>query len=216
MEEVNTGEKRKQTRGEEIANAISHGVGLLGAIASIPILITFSSHDKDQMDMAGAMVFAVSMVLLYLASTMYHALPEGKYKRIFQVMDHTAIFLLIAGTYTPFTIGILRGPWGWFLFSLIWVVAITGIYLEITGKLKSRKSSNILYLAMGWSGILMIKPLIMNMQAQGLIWLALGGLFYSFGVFFYAKDRKSYFHFVWHFFVLGGSLSHFFAVLWYA
>ena len=209
-------EKCKQSRGEEIANAISHGVGLIGAIASIPILITFSGPDKDRTDMAGAIVFAVSMVLLYLASTVYHALPEGKYKRIFQVMDHTAIFLLIAGTYTPFTIGILRGPWGWFLFSLIWVVAITGIYLEITGKLKSRKSSNILYLAMGWSGILMIKPLIMNMPAQGLIWLALGGLFYSFGVFFYAKDRKSYFHFVWHFFVLGGSLSHFFAVLWYA
>jgi len=216
MIEAKTSEKRKQTTGEEIANSISHGVGLLGAIAAIPVLIIFLKPGKDNIDLAGVLVFAISLVLLYLASTMYHALPEGKAKRVFQIMDHTAIFLLIAGTYTPFALSTLRGPWGWSLFGLIWLLAIIGIGLELGGKFKSGKYSNILYLAMGWTGVLVIKPLITNMPTQGLMWLALGGLFYTIGVFFYAKDRKRYFHFVWHFFVLAGSVSHFFAVLWYA
>jgi hemolysin III len=216
MEEAKTLQKRKQTTGEEIANSISHGVGLLGAIAAIPILVIFLDSGKDSIDLAGVLVFAISMVLLYLASTMYHALPSGKTKRVFQIMDHTAIFILIAGTYTPFALSTLRGPWGWSLFGLIWILAIIGIGLELAGKFKSGKYSNILYLAMGWAGVLVIKPLINNMPTQGLIWLAIGGLFYTFGVYFYAKDRKRYFHFVWHFFVLAGSVSHFFAVLWYA
>ena len=182
MGKVKAAEKRKQTTGEEIANSISHGVGLIGAIASIPILIIFLESGKDNIDLAGVLVFAVSMVMLYLASTMYHALPEGKAKRVFQIMDHTAIFLLIAGTYTPFALSTLRGSWGWSLFGLIWLLAIIGIGLELGGKFKSGKYSNILYLTMGWAGVLVIKPLIANMPTQGLMWLALGGLFYTFGV----------------------------------
>jgi len=208
--------KRSQSTGEEIANAISHGLGALGSIAAVPILIIFQKDDHDTIDLVAALVFAVSMMLLYLASTLYHALPEGRGKRVFQTLDHTAIFLLIAGTYTPFALGILRGPWGWSLFGLIWGLAISGIVLEVTGKLKSGKISNTLYLAMGWSALLVVKPLILNMALPGLMLLLGGGISYSLGVYFYAKDQKSYFHFVWHIFVVGGSVSHFLAILWYA
>jgi len=216
MAKAGSANKRPQTSGEEIANSISHGLVFLLIIVGLPVLIIYSINNKDVYDIIGASIFGLSLILLYSASTTYHILPAGSLKNTFQKLDHSAIFILIAGTYTPFALGVLRGSWGWSLFGLVWAIAITGIILELSGRLKHGKISNFLYLGMGWSVVLVIKPLITNMSGQGLFWLALGGLFYSGGVYFYARDRKKYFHFIWHLFVAAGSLCHYFAVLFYA
>jgi hemolysin III len=156
------------------------------------------------------------MILLYLASTLYHAFPEGKTKRIFQVLDHNAIYLLIAGTYTPFTLGVLSGTWGWVLFGLVWGLAVLGLVLKSFGRLAHPFASMALYLAMGWLVLLAIEPLWLNVPAWGLFWLIAGGVFYTTGVAFFAAEQLRYGHFVWHTFVVAGTACHFNAVLWYA
>ena len=164
----------------------------------------------------GASVFAATVVLLYLASTLYHALPRNRAKRVFQVIDHGAIFLLIAGTYTPFTLGVLRGAWGWTLFGLVWGLAAVGIVLKAVGRLRHRTLSTLLYLGMGWFILIAIHPLWLRVPLSGLLWLLLGGIAYTAGLAFFAAKGVRYSHFVWHVFVLAGTACHFFAVLWYA
>jgi len=208
--------EREQTRGEEIANSVSHGVGFLAAVAASPVLIFSAVQRGSSAGIAGASVFAFTMVLLYITSALYHTLARNKVKRVFQLLDHGAIFLLIAGTYTPFTLGVLRGAWGWTLFGIVWGIAAAGVVLKSIGGVRYQKLSTILYLAMGWIIIIAVKPLYLNMPPWGLFWLLAGGLVYTAGVGFYAANRIRYAHFIWHLFVIAGTACHFIAVLKYA
>lgn len=207
--------KRDQTLGEEIANSISHGVGFLAAVAVTPVLIV-KALPAGAASIVGASIFGATMMVLYLASTLYHAFPQSRTKRVFKIFDHGAIFLLIAGTYTPFTLGVLQGAWGWTLFGIVWSLAILGVVLKSTAGAGSGKLSTALYLAMGWLAVLAVKPLWLNMPAWGLIWLLAGGVMYSAGVLFFMADKIRYTHFVWHLFVLAGTACHVIAVLGYA
>jgi hemolysin III len=165
----------------------------------------------------GASVFAATMLLLYLTSTLYHALPRNRAKSVFQVLDHGAIFLLIAGTYTPFTLGVLRGPWGWTLFGIVWGLAFAGVVLKAISGVRFPTLSTLLYLAMGWLALIAVKPLWLHVPAWGLFWLLAGGFAYTVGVFFFVvDDRFRYSHFIWHLFVVAGTACHFVAVLWYS
>ncbi len=207
---------REQTLGEEIANSVSHGVGALAAIAITPILI-LKAIPKGTAAITGVSIFGATMIILYLASTLYHAFPKSRTKRVFQIFDHSAIFLLIAGTYTPFTLSVLPGMWGWTLFGIIWTLAIAGVVLKSVRNVKTSKLSTALYVGMGWLAVFAIKPLYDHMPAWGLLWLLAGGLTYSIGVIFFAYDHSyKYNHFVWHLFVLGGTACHVVAVLVYA
>ena len=208
--------ERTQTRGEEIANSVSHGVGFLAAVAASPVLIFSAVQHGSSAGIVGASVFAFTMLLLYITSTLYHTLARNKAKRVFQVLDHGAIFLLIAGTYTPFTLGVLRGAWGWTLFGIVWGIAVVGVVLKSIGGVRYQKLSTILYLAMGWIIIIAVKPLYLNMPSWGLFWLLAGGAAYTAGVGFYAAKRIRYAHFIWHLFVIAGTACHFIAVLRYA
>ena len=208
---------RSQTVWEERANAISHGLGFVAAVAGAPLLIVSAMHAGGAAGVVGASVFAVTSILLYLTSAVYHALPEGRAKRLFKLLDHSAIYLLIAGSYTPFTLGVLRGPLGWTLFGIIWGLALGGIIVKSVGGMSSNRVSTFLYLAMGWLVLIAIKPLLTSMPLAGFLWLAAGGVAYSAGVFFYATDQKYRFaHFIWHLFVIAGTGCHFVAVWRYA
>ncbi len=206
---------RNQSIGEEIANSISHGIGFLGAVAVTPILIV-GAIPKGNLAVVGVSIFGGTMMLLYLSSTLYHAFTHIKTKKVFNIFDHGAIFLLIAGTYTPFTLGVLRGVWGWTLLVVVWVLAILGVVLKSTAGATSGKLSTTLYLAMGWLAVFAIKPFWLNMPAAGLVWLLAGGLMYSLGVVFFVAERIRYHHFIWHLFVMGGTACHVVAVLKYA
>jgi hemolysin III len=208
--------KRNQSPGEETANSLSHGIGLVAALAATPYLLRQVSEHSNTTFLVGASVFAASMVLLYLASTLYHALPGGKAKRVFRVIEHSAIYVLIAGTYTPFTLGVLRGVWGWTMLLLIWGLAVTGVMLKAFSRLSHPVASTGLYLLMGWLMVIAAYPLYVRMESAGLVWLVAGGLAYTVGVVFFALDsRLRYSHFVWHLFVLAGTTCHYFALLWY-
>ena len=207
---------RAQSFGEEIANSASHGVGLAASVVAAPFLIYAAAHRGDAAGIVGASVFSGSMILLYLFSTLYHALPCPSAKSVFRVLDHAAIFLLIAGTYTPFTLGVLRGAWGWTLLGLVWGLALVGILLTAFGGVRFPKLSMALYLAMGWLVVAAIKPLWLRMPPGGLALLAAGGIAYTAGTAFYAAKRIRYAHFVWHLFVIAGTSCHFAAVLRYA
>ena len=208
---------RPQSLGEEIANSVSHGIGLLAALVAAPVLIVFAAESGGAARVVGASVFASSVLLLYFASTLYHALPRGRVKSVFRHLDHGAIYLLIAGTYTPFTLVVLRGPWGWTLFGLVWGLALLGIMFKAVAGLRHPRLSTSLYLAMGWLALVAIEPLWRHLAPWGLFWLLAGGFAYSVGVGFYARDERArYNHFVWHLFVLAGTACHFVAVLAYA
>lgn len=208
--------ERRQSLGEEIANSVSHGVGLLAALAAAPVLVLAAVRRGDTAEILGASVFTATMVLLYLASTLYHALPRNRAKPVFQVLDHGAIYLLIAGTYTPFTLGVLRGTWGWTLFGLVWGLAIAGVVLKAVRGVRYPILSTCVYLAMGWLVLIAVKPLWLRVPPWGLFWLLAGGIAYTTGVAFFAARRVPYSHFVWHLFVMAGTACHFIAVLWYA
>lgn len=209
--------ERPQSLREELANSICHGVALLASIAAIPILITGAVRDGGVSTVVGASVFGATMLFLYLASTIYHALPVGKAKRAFLVIDHCAIFLLIAGTYTPFTLGVLRGSWGWSLFGVVWGLAIFGTLAKAILGARYQGLSTCLYLAMGWIVVVAAQPMLSSVPLPGLLWLLAGGLAYTIGVAFFLVDsRVRYAHFVWHLFVVAGSFFHFVAVYWYA
>ncbi len=205
--------KWDQSFGEELANSISHGVGLLAASIGGPILMLAAWRGGDRYFFIGAAVFTAAMLLVYLGSTLYHAWPRGTMKSIFQVIDHSAIFLLIAGTYTPFTLGPLRGAWGWTILTLVWALAIFGVALKSVHGTQRRKGlSMVLYLGMGWLILVAFRPLLLHVPAIGLVWLIAGGLAYTSGVFFYVRKRRRYTHFVWHLFVLLGTVCHFLAI----
>ncbi len=208
--------ERTQSLGEEIANSVSHGVGLLAAITAAPILILSAVQHDGAARIVGASVFAATMVLLYLTSMLYHALPRNRAKRVFQILDHAAIFLMIAGTYTPFTLGVLRGTWGWTLFGLVWSLALAGVVHTAVGGVRYPKFSTYLYLAMGWLILIAVKPLWLRMPTWGLFWLLAGGIAYTAGVAFYAAKQVRYSHFVWHLFIIAGTVCHFIAVLQFA
>jgi len=201
-----------QSHGEEVANSVSHGVGFLAAMAAAPVLVLSAVEHGGTFRIVGAGVFAAAMVLLYLTSTLYHALPGGRAKEVFQVLDRAAIFLMIAGTYTPFTLGVLRGTWGWTLFGLVWGLALAGVVITAAGGIRYPKLTTSLYLAMGWLIFAAIKPLWLRMSSEGLFWLFAGGIAYTVGVVFYAAKRIRYSHFVWHLFVIAGTACHFIAV----
>jgi hemolysin III len=210
-------DERAQSLGEEIANSASHGVALLLAFIGLPFLILSSVQHGTAADVVGASVFATTVVLLYFASTLYHAVPHPPAKRLLQKIDHGAIYLLIAGTYTPFTLGVLGGPWGWTLFGLVWALAVIGVTLKAFDRISHPVWSTGLYVVMGWLVLIAAKPLLASIATPGLILLAAGGLAYTLGVVFFALDsRVRYGHFVWHLFVVAGTTCHFFAVLGYA
>lgn len=207
---------RSQTLGEEIANSVSHGVGLIASLAAAPFLIGAMFRRGDAILIAAAGVFAVTVVLLYLSSTLYHAIPTGRAKRVLQIVDHSAIYLLIAGTYTPFALGVLRGPWGWALLSVVWLLAAGGVALKTTRGIVWPRLSTALYLAMGWLALVAARPFLREMPLPGLLWISAGGLAYTLGVLFFAAERIRYGHFVWHLFVLAGTTCHYIAILQYA
>jgi hemolysin III len=208
--------KRPQSPGEEIANSASSGLCLLAIIAGIPFLFRSAVQRGNLLSLAGAVTFAASMVALHLASTVYHALPQSRIKELFLRFDHSAIFILIAGTYTPFTFGALRGAWGWTLFGLVWALAILGIALTLFGELQNRWFATWLYLGLGWIGLFAIRLFRQHIPLEGLLWIAAGGLAYTAGVIFFVAERFRYAHFVWHLFVGAGTACHYWAVLWYA
>ncbi len=209
--------KREQSRGEEIANSVSHGIGLLAALVASPLLVIHAAWHGDTGYIVGVCIFATTMVLLYLASTLYHALSAGKAKRVFRVIEHSAIFLLIAGTYTPFTLGVLRGAIGWTLLGLVWGLAVAGVALKAMARMAHPIVSTGLYLLMGWLIVIAVHPLTARVPEPGLLWLISGGLAYTVGVAFFAADsRLRYAHFIWHLFVMAGTACHYFAVFWYA
>ena len=206
---------REQSLGEEIANAVSHGAGFAAALGATPVLIVHAVREGGAAHIVGASVFAASVVVLYLASTLYHALPRNRAKRVFRVIEHSGIYLLIAGTYTPFTLGPLRGRWGWTLLGLIWALASLGVVLKAVGGLWHPIVSTVVYVAMGWLIVMAAEPLCARVPRLGVAWLLLGGLAYTVGLAFYAAERLPYGHFVWHLFVLAGTTCHFVAVMWY-
>lgn len=209
--------RRSQSRGEEIANSLSHGLALVVAMIGTPFLILHAVRQGNVGFIVGASIFAATMLLLYLASTLYHALPNGRAKRVFRVIEHSAIYLLIAGTYTPFTLGVLHGAWGWTLLGLVWGLALAGVLLKALNRMAHPILSTVLYLLMGWLIVIAAQPLSASMPVSGLLWLIAGGLAYTLGVIFFALDScLRYGHFIWHLFVMTGTACHYFAVLWYA
>jgi hemolysin III len=216
MSEKSAAPERMQSLGEELANSISHGAGLAAALVATPSLIGSAVRRGSTAFVAGTGVFAATVILLYLGSTLYHALPRGRAKHVFRIIEHSAIYLLIAGTYTPFTLGVLRGPWGWTLIALVWILAIGGVLLTSVGGVRHRILSMVLYLGMGWLMIVAVRPLWLRVPPSGLVLLLLGGIAYTVGVAFYGAKRLRYGHFVWHLFVLAGTTCHFLAVRNYA
>lgn len=208
--------ERPQSRGEEIANSVSHGVGLLLALAAFPVLAFAPPRRGEVSEIVGAMVFGITVLLLYSTSMLFHAFPQSRAKRVFQVLDHSAIYLLIAGTYTPFTLGALRGTWGWTLFGLVWSMAAIGILLKSIGGIRYNTLSTLVYLAMGWLVVIAADPVWTLVPGWGIFWLFAGGIAYTAGAVFFLAERIRYFHFVWHLFVIAGTTCHFIAVLWYA
>jgi hemolysin III len=208
--------ERPQSPGEEIANSISHGVMLLAALVAAPFLIVKASQ-FNAAHIVGAAVFTATMVLLYLTSTLYHALPMGRAKQIFMKLDHCVIYLFIAGSYTPFALGALSGPWGWTLFGLVWSLALFGVMLKAFDRLSHPWLSTGLYLVMGWLVLIAAVPMAERVPHPGIALLVAGGLAYTIGVVFFMLDsRMRYGHTIWHSFVIAGSCFHFFAVLNYS
>jgi len=216
MNELETLKERGQTLGEEIANSVSHGIGLGFAIAATPVLIVAAARAGSAWNLVGVSVFAGSMMLLYLASTLYHALTHDGAKRLFRVFDHGAIFLLIAGTYTPFTLGVMRGRWGWTLFGLIWSMALFGLTAKAIFGAHQKWLTVPLYLAMGWLCVIVAPQIMLRLPLAALIWLVAGGFAYTAGVICFKAHRIRYSHFAWHLLVILGTVCHFFAVLWYS
>ncbi len=201
--------------GEEIFNAVTHGIGVIVAVVGLVVMILKACRYGEALHVVSVTIFGSSMVILYLASTLYHSITNKGIKAALKVIDHSSIFLLIAGTYTPFTLITLRGPWGWSIFGAVWGFALLGIIVEVLRIKKGKVFSLVLYLLMGWIVVVAIVPLVKTLPGKGLFWLISGGLAYTLGVVFYVMKQHSYTHGVWHLFVLMGTISHFVAIYLY-
>jgi hemolysin III len=214
IDEMRAAPIRMQSTGEELANSVSHGIGLVAAVIGTPILLLAAFQHASSGFFIGTMIFTATMLLVYLGSTLYHAWPRTRAKSFFQVLDHAAIFLLIAGTYTPFALGPLRDSGGLTMLGVVWALAIFGVLMKATrGPSRHPKLAMSLYLGTGWLGLVVIQPLALAIPFSALLWLLAGGVAYTTGVLFYVNKRLSYSHFVWHLFVLAGTGCHFAAVL---
>jgi hemolysin III len=205
---------RKLTLGEEIFNSITHGIGTLLSIAALVILVVFAVGKGTVWHIVSYSIYGGTMVLLYLASTLYHSFTKEKVKNIFARLDHAAIFLLIAGTYTPYVLTVLRGALGWTIFGIIWGIAIIGVVIRSIYLSRFKKFMVFLYLFMGWLFVIAIVPMFYSLPKISIIFLFLGGILYSLGVVFYSMKKVKYAHGIWHLFVLAGSIMHFFSVLY--
>jgi len=204
---------RTQSAGEELANSISHAMGLVGAMIGAPILLLAAFRHASAFFLVGTIIFIATMLLVYFGSTLYHAWPRTRVKSILQVLDHSAIFLLIAGTYTPFALGPLRDAGGLAMLGIVWTLALFGVVMKTTrGPLRHRKLAMTLYLGTGWLGLILIRPLALAVPWSAVLWLIAGGIAYTAGTLFFANERLRYAHFVWHLFVLAGTSCHFAAV----
>jgi hemolysin III len=203
------------TRAEEIANVLSHGIGLVAIMAGAPFLIATAARHGHPGAILGSALFAGSAALLYLASTLYHAAKPDQ-RGLYRMLDHLAIFFLIAGTYTPFALGPLHGTLGWTVFGVAWGLAFIGVLFKVLSRFRFPYVSTALYIAMGWLAVFIIHPLLTHMPLAGLLWLAAGGLAYTAGTLFYHWEKMKFAHFIWHLFVLAGTACHFVAVLDYA
>jgi len=215
--DIARGEKpgREYTVGEEIANSITHGIGVAVSISALTLLIAWAVLYGDSWSLGSGIAFGVSLILLYTGSTLYHAIPTPRARRIFKVLDHSAIYLLIAGTYTPFTLVTMRENGGWWMFAVVWLLAVIGISTEAFWTYRPRWVSAVVYLGMGWLAVFMIGPMRATLAPTGLWLLVAGGLCYTLGTVFYVYKKVPYFHMVWHLWVLAGSICHFLAVLLY-
>lgn len=207
--------RREQTLSEEILNSITCGIGLALSVAALVILIVSASLRGDAWKIVGVSIYGTSIVLLFLFSTLYHSIPSKKAKYVFEILDHCTIYVLIAGTYTPFTLVTLRGPWGWSLFGAVWGLAFFGILFKAFFISRFRVLSAVVYLLMGWLVVIALGPLLRHLAPAGIGWLLAGGVIYSAGLIFYAWKKLPFHHTVWHLFVLAGCVCHFFAVLFY-
>ncbi len=206
----------KQTKLEEVANVLTHSIGIALGIAGLAILVVFASMKGDPWKIVSFSIYGASIIILYSTSTVYHAIKNITLKKIFQIIDHSSIFILIAGTYTPFVLVNMRGPWGWSLFGVIWGLAIAGIIIKTALGTGGDKLSTVIYLAMGWIIVVAFKKMIASIPLMGIIWLVIGGLCYSLGTIFFLLDNKLPFnHSIWHLFVLAGSVTHFFGIFFY-
>lgn len=205
----------RYSRGEELVNSITHGLGIVLSIIGLAVLIAFAGRYGNSWHIVSCSVFGATLIFLYAASTLYHAVQEPAVKSILRIFDHSAILVLIAGTYTPFTLVSLRGPWGWTLFGVIWGLAVLGIIIETTRLRRFRTGLIALYVIMGWAVVAAIKPMLQHVGSGGLWLLLAGGLAYTGGIIFYKWQRLPYNHAIWHLFVLAGSILHYFAILFY-
>lgn len=206
--------KPRYSQAEEVASSLSHALGIILSIAGLAVLTAYAALHGGAWRIVSVSVYGASLILLFTASTLYHAVSNPRTKPILRLLDHSAIFLLIAGTYTPFALISLRGPWGWTLFAIVWTLAIFGIALELRG-VRNRIVAALIYLGMGWMGLFAIKPLIASIEPTGLWLMLAGGLCYTLGVPFYLWKRLPYNHALWHLFVLAGSALQFFSILLY-
>jgi len=212
---VSLSPSNKYSLGEEIAHGLTHGIGIVLAIAGLCVLVTFSALYGSAVHVVASSIFGASMIVLYTASTLYHSLPMPETKRIMRVVDHASIYLLIAGTYTPFTLVTLEGAWGWSLFGVVWGLAIVGIIFKLFFTGRFDRLSVAIYVAMGWCGLVAIKPMMAALPTLGLWLLVAGGLAYTGGVIFYLLERMRYHHAVWHLFVMAGTTLHYFVILFF-
>jgi hemolysin III len=215
LEENNLANTYTYTRKEEIANAVSHGIGALLSLSALAVLVVFAALNGDARHIVSFTIFGVTMLLLYVSSTLVHSFPEGKIKDLFEIFDHASIYLFIAGTYTPFTLVVLQGALGWTLFGVVWGIALAGVVFKAFFTKKFLFTSTLLYIAMGWIVIIAWKPLTAALSPEGLWLLMAGGIAYTVGTVFYVWRGFPFHHMVWHLFVLAGSVLHFFAVLFY-
>jgi len=204
-----------QTKAEEIGNATTHAMGAILSLVGITLLVIFASDQEDVMKLISSIVFGCTLFLMYMSSTIYHSLSDPKLKHIFRIVDHASIYLLIAGSYTPFMLVTLRGPWGWTLFTIIWCLAFAGVVFKMFFVHRFELLSTLIYLLMGWMAVVAIKPIYHSLSPAGIECVVAGGLCYTVGVIFYVWERLKFSHVLWHLFVLAGSIFHFFAVFLY-
>lgn len=208
--------ERDQSPGEEIANSVSHALGAVVAVIAAVALVNAAVERGTRSEIIGSATFAVTMVFVYVTSTIYHGLPRNRAKKVFKVLDHSAIFLLIAGTYTPFTLGVMRGTLGWILLVTVWSLAVLGIVFTAVSRLRYPTICTLIYVAMGWLMVIGIKPMWAHMSPSGLVWLGAGGMAYTGGIVFFAVDRVRFGHLLWHLCVIAGTACHYIAVYRYS